>query len=222
MDLIAKNLVFAYDKNPVLKIALLEIKAHSKVFVYGPSGCGKSTLLNLCAGVLAINSGELKLLNTEMSLLSSTSRDRFRAQNLGLIFQQFNLLPYLSVMENIMLPSILKKLDGTEKNRLEHRAHDLIKRLGLETFLKRSVMDLSLGQQQRVAQARALLMSPKMIIADEPTSSLDEKNTSEFMNLLLEEWQVSPFTLLFVSHDQRLKKYFDVHLNLEELNEAKV
>lgn len=214
-----QNCQFAYQKNTnVLNIDELIIKKGEKVFLYGPSGHGKSTLLNLIAGVLKANSGNVEVLGQDLSKLNQSARDKLRGEKIGYIFQLFNLIPYLSVKENIELPCLINKKRTQSHSNIETQAMGLIESLGLIDLTKKSVTDLSIGQQQRVACARALIGEPEIIIADEPTSALDEKNNKEFMKLLLSEWEKKQFTLLFVSHDERLKTYFDRTISLPEIN----
>ncbi len=208
---------FFYQKNNlVIDIKNLSIQKGEKVFLYGPSGHGKSTLLNLIAGVLKSTSGDIEVLGQKMSKLGQTKRDRLRGEKIGYIFQIFNLIPYLSVLDNIILPCLINKKRSHQN--VKQEAMELIETLGLTSLLNQSVSDLSIGQQQRVACARALIGNPEIIIADEPTSALDEKNNKEFMNLLMSQWEKKKFTLLFVSHDERLKNYFDRTLSLPEIN----
>lgn len=218
-----RNLKFSYGKkndNPlVLNIDELDIQEGEKVFLYGPSGHGKSTLLNILAGVLEIKTGQVEVLGKNLHDLSQSSRDHLRGENVGYIFQIFNLIPYLNIKDNIILPCLINKKRATNID-FNKQADELIKVLGLEEHAHKNVTDLSIGQQQRVAAARALIGNPKLIIADEPTSSLDEYNTSEFMNLLLSEWEKRKFTLVFVSHDSSLKKYFPKTLSLPEINKV--
>lgn len=216
-----KNLKFSYNgqkNNPlVLNINELEIAKEEKVFLYGPSGHGKSTLLNILAGVLEIKEGEVEVLGNNLHSLSQSARDHLRGENVGYIFQIFNLIPYLNIKDNIILPCLINKKRAAGID-FHAQADELIKTLGLTEHAHKNVTDLSIGQQQRVAAARALIGNPKLIIADEPTSSLDEFNTSEFMNLLLSEWEKRKFTLVFVSHDSNLKKYFPKTISLPEIN----
>ena len=218
-----KDLKFSYGKNSsnkaplVLNIEELEILNGEKVFIYGPSGYGKSTLLNIMAGVLEVKTGEVQVLETDLHSVSQSSRDHLRGENVGYIFQIFNLIPYLNIKENIVLPCLINKKRAAGID-FYAQADELIKTLGLTEHAEKNVTDLSIGQQQRVAAARALIGNPKLIIADEPTSSLDEKNTSEFMNLLLSEWEKRRFTLVFVSHDSSLKKYFPRTISLPDIN----
>jgi putative ABC transport system ATP-binding protein len=213
-----KNCRFSYHSNSPLVISIdqLEIDSGEKIFLYGPSGHGKSTLLNLTAGVLQATSGEVNILGENLSTLSQSKRDHLRGEKIGYIFQIFNLIPYLTVKENILLPCMINK--GRAKGDYEKEADELILALGLKDHLDKPVTQLSIGQQQRVAAARALIGHPEMIIADEPTSALDEKNTREFMDLLMSLQATRKFTLIFVSHDERLKAYFTRSISLAEIN----
>lgn len=215
-----QNLRFAYKATPlVLSIDDFEVLSGEKVFLYGPSGHGKSTLLNILAGVLEVQTGSVKVLGQKLNEISQVARDHLRGENVGYIFQIFNLIPYLNIKENIILPCLINKKRG-EGIDFHAQADELIKTLGLTDHVLKKVTDLSIGQQQRVAAARALIGNPKLIIADEPTSSLDEKNTDEFMDLLLSEWEKRKFTLVFVSHDIGLKKYFQKTISLPDINKT--
>lgn len=213
-----KKCLFSYNQSHklVINIDQLDIESGEKVFLYGPSGHGKSTLLNLTAGVLKANSGEVTVLGQDMTKLSQSKRDHLRGEKIGYIFQIFNLIPYLTVKENIVLPCVINKKRANEDYDIQ--AEELIDSLGLREHINKKVTDLSIGQQQRVAAARALIGNPEMIIADEPTSALDEKNTREFMELLMSVWEKKKFTLIFVSHDERLKSYFSRSISLPEIN----
>ncbi|MGG5571698.1 ABC transporter ATP-binding protein [Vibrio diazotrophicus] len=205
-----------------LDIEQLSVKANEHVFIKGPSGCGKSTLLSLLTGINVATQGEVQLLDSNLTQLSSSQRDRFRADNIGYIFQQFNLLPYLSVVENIVLPcqfSSQRKSNVTGS--LTQRAHELLDKLHLpKSVREKPVIDLSIGQQQRVAAARALIGEPKIVIADEPTSALDYDNRSAFIELLMEEANRVGSTLVFVSHDPTLESLFERVIHLPTLNRA--
>lgn len=218
------NLSFAWPGHPrLLHIASLKMQAGERLFLQGPSGSGKSTLLGLIAGVLTPTSGQLNILGEDMTALSSAKRDHMRAARLGVIFQIFNLVPYLSVIENITLPLSFSKARANALTRpAADEARRLLGRLGLEdeSLLRRRVSDLSVGQQQRVAAARALIGSPDLIIADEPTSALDAETRDSFISLLTEEATRTDAALLFVSHDPALAAHFDRALNLAELNTA--
>lgn len=215
-----KNLNFGYQHDkPIIKIENLSIKTGEKVFIYGPSGYGKSTLLNLISGVLNFSEGDIQVLDKKIKELSVSKKDILRGSEIGYIFQIFNLIPYLNIKENIVLPCMINK-ERAHGRDFHTQADELIQKLNLSEHVSKNPTELSIGQQQRVAQARALIGNPKIVIADEPTSSLDEKNTIEFMNLLISEWEKRKFTLVFVSHDERLKKYFDRSISLPEINKA--
>lgn len=214
-----------HDGQPADCVAIdrLSIAAGRTVFLHGPSGGGKSTLLGLLAGVLLPRTGSVSLLGTRWSDLSGARRDAFRADHLGYIFQQFNLLPYLSVLDNVLLPcrfSALRRERATQDGGSPGAAaRDLLQRVGLADGLwKRPAAQLSVGQQQRVAAARALIGRPEVVIADEPTSALDAALRDSFMDLLLDACRASGGTLVFVSHDERLAARFDERLSLSAIN----
>ncbi len=212
-----KNCKFSYVPNKlVINIDQLDIASGERVFLHGPSGHGKSTLLNLASGVIKANSGVVSVLGNDFTNLAQSKRDHLRGEKIGYIFQIFNLIPYLTVKENIILPCLINKKRANQD--VDKQAEELIDSLGMREHINKKVTDLSIGQQQRVAAARALIGNPEIIIADEPTSALDEKNTKEFMNLLMKEWEKRKFTLLFVSHDERLKSYFERSISLPEIN----
>ena len=204
-----------------LDIAALAIEAGSAVFLHGPSGCGKSTLLGLLAGVLVPSGGRISLLGTDWAAMSGARRDAFRADHVGYIFQQFNLLPYLSVIDNVLLPCRFSALRAQRAGAIVGAAESLLARVGLVRPLwSRPAARLSVGQQQRVAAARALIGAPELVIADEPTSALDAPLRDGFMDLLLGECRTAGSTLVFVSHDERLASRFDRRLSLPEINHA--
>lgn len=218
----ARNIEFTYQSrsNPTLRIDRLDVAIAERVFVHGPSGSGKTTLLESLAGVLAPQKGSLTIFGHDLVALTSKQRDQFRAENLGYIFQSFNLIPYLSVEENIRLPvqlSTQKKLNEMQVNK---RFLYLCDTLGISALLNEKVTELSVGQQQRVAVARALLPMPKMILADEPTSALDYDHREKFIRLLFELCKENQITLVFVSHDKTLMPLFDRHIPLSEINRA--
>ncbi|RTZ14280.1 ABC transporter ATP-binding protein [Vibrio aquaticus] len=210
------------NPSPTLDIASLNVKQGEHLFIKGPSGCGKSTLLGLLTGINTPTAGTVTVLGTDLATLSASQRDKFRANNIGYIFQQFNLLPYLSVIENVTLPcQFAKQRKQQVVGDLNSQARKLLKKLRLpESLLNKPVTELSIGQQQRVAAARALIGQPKIVIADEPTSSLDFDNRTAFIELLLEQVNQANSTLLFVSHDPTLESLFDRTINLQQLNQA--
>lgn len=222
------DLHFAWKKQaqPVLNIASLQINRGERVFLRGPSGSGKSTLLNLLAGVGLPQSGVLKVLGQDMNALGSAQRDHFRADHIGFIFQMFNLIPYLSVVENVTLPcrfsSKRKHQVLAQSDSLEDEAIRLLDHLDMadHEVLQKPVSELSVGQQQRVAAARALIGSPELVIADEPTSSLDADRRAAFIELLFRECDTANATLIFVSHDNSLQAPFQRTIEFDQLNSA--
>lgn len=216
----ARNLTFGYSGGAtVLDIPEMSIGTGERVFLHGPSGSGKTTLLGLIAGVLRPPPGTLHVVGQDVGGLSSAGRDRLRAVHIGYVFQMFNLIPYLNVRENIGLPARItaerrRRLDGS----LDDAVADAADYLGIGHLLDERVTRLSVGQQQRVAAARALLGAPEVIIADEPTSALDTDRRHAFLELLFRSVEEAGSTLLFVSHDLSLSDLFDRSLSLSELN----
>ena len=196
------------------------------VFLHGPSGCGKSTLLGLLAGVLSPRQGRVSLLGQDWAALKAGQRDAFRADHVGVIFQQFNLLPYLSVLDNVTLPcrfSALRRQRCQAVGGPEATAQSWLQRMGLsEALWSRRADALSVGQQQRVAAARALMGQPELILADEPTSALDAALRQDFMDLLLQASRDAGSTLVCVSHDEQQAVRFDVQWSLPALQQAGV
>ena len=210
---------------PVININELTIKQGEHVFLEGPSGSGKTTLLNLVSGVLSPTRGDVCVLGQSLAQLSNSKKDSFRADNLGIIFQQFNLLPYLSMRENVTLAcqfsAARKARLKVQKQTPEQAAEALLSQLGLGVELfNRPVTALSVGQQQRVAAARALIGSPPIIIADEPTSALDAPLRDRFLELLFNACKQQQATLLFVSHDPSIAKGFERRIALQDINRA--
>jgi putative ABC transport system ATP-binding protein len=219
-----RELSFAWPKGPFrLNISSFKVKAGERVFISGPSGCGKSTFLSLIGGILKPDRGEVEIDGQSLSSLSGPGRDRLRGDKLGFIFQQFNLIPYLDIMGNVLLPcrfsrtktmACISAFGSTVK-----AARTLIERLGLgDDLLDRPVSQLSVGQQQRVAAARALMGRPPLLIADEPTSALDADLRLSFLRLLAQECQEAGSALLFVSHDRSLAGELDRAVTFDDLN----
>lgn len=198
--------------DPFLAIDALSMAPGEKLFLYGPSGSGKSTLLNLIAGIVLPQSGSINLLCTAINSLSPRQRDQFRARHMGIIFQQFNLIPYLNVIENLRMR--VEFLPQDQKQKALQQIPEMLERLHIAQVAKQKAYQLSVGQQQRVALARALLGSPEIIIADEPTSALDSELRGEFMSLLFDVLNEKT-CLLFVSHDQQLLSRFDRVVNIQ-------
>ena len=222
-----QNLIFQWPGRQGFRLSIpkFQVERGERVFLQGASGSGKSTLLSLLGGVMMPQQGRLHVLDTDLTALTSSRRDRFRVDHVGLLFQQFNLVPYLSVRENVLLPcrfSQRRRERALESaDTLEQSADRLLNQLGLDlTLARQPVTALSVGQQQRVAAARALMGHPELIIADEPTSALDADRQAEFLDVLLGRCNDEGVTLIFVSHDQRLAQHFSRSVNLSELCEV--
>ena len=199
-----------------LELDNVTVDAGKSLFLHGPSGSGKSTLLNLIGGVLLPARGSVSLLGQPLGELSASRRDAFRADHLGFIFQQFNLIPYLSVLDNVLLPCRFSARRASRVSEPEAEARRLLAALDLEpALLGRPASELSVGQQQRVAAARALIGQPEILIADEPTSALDAGRQAAFVELLLSEAKRAGSAVVFVSHDLRLAAHFDHQLALK-------
>ncbi|WP_292918461.1 ABC transporter ATP-binding protein [Nitrosomonas sp.] len=213
------RLVFSYPgKNSaaILDIPYWQIRQGERIFLHGPSGSGKSTLLNLLAGILTTAQGSIEILGQNLSALSTRQRDRFRARRIGIVFQQFNLIPYLNVFDNVRLAAYFGNKENTK---IEQKTLQLFAALGLDrSILNKQTNALSVGQQQRVAIARALINSPEILIADEPTSALDNDARAAFMQLLTNVCRNQRSTLIFVSHDTSLAQHFQRIVDLTTLN----
>lgn len=216
-----QDLHFSFPGNrqmAVLDIPEWHVVKGDRVFLKGPSGSGKSTLLNLLAGILVARKGTIEILGQNLGILSARARDRFRAAHLGIVFQQFNLIPYLSVLDNIRLTVHFAHKGMTD---LDLATKQLFEALGLDnTLITKKAHQLSVGQQQRVAIARALVNTPEILLVDEPTSALDSDTRDAFMKVLLEISQTHGTTLIFVSHDTALSPHFHHIVNLAEINRA--
>ena len=207
-----ENLVFKYASSGFeLRVPAFSMDAGETVFLEGDSGSGKSTLLNLMAGVLLQQAGHVSLMGKNLNTLSASQCDALRVDHIGFLFQQFNLLSYLSVLDNVTLPC---KFSRRRKDHalsaggnIEKAAVDLLGALGMGGYLQQAVSTLSVGQQQRVAAARALIGKPDLIIADEPTSALDANHQSLFVELLLSQAAQQNTAVLLVSHDPRLAQH---------------
>lgn len=205
-----------------LAIDSFALRAMERVLLVGPSGAGKSTFLSLLCGIVTPSEGRLEVLGTDMTKLSSSARDRFRAEHFGIIFQMFNLLPYGSVLDNVLLPlsfATKRRERATRTGSAEKEAERLLASLGLDPKEVEglSAASLSVGQQQRVAAARALIGAPELIVADEPTSALDRNRQQAFLDLLFADVAAAGASLIMVSHEEELGKRFDRVVRLDEI-----
>jgi len=207
----------------VLQNASLDVAAGERVMLRGPSGSGKSTLLAAISGVIDIPVGAVSVVVQDIGALPASKRDRFRADHMGLIFQVFNLVPWLSAVDNILLPCrFSKRRRERVTNPLDKEAQRLMAALGLDpdTLGASQASALSVGQQQRVAAARALIGAPEVILADEPTSALDPETKETFTQMLSQQAQESGAALLMVSHDSGLDHHFDRVIHITDLTQA--
>lgn len=219
------NLLFCWpgQPDPVLDIDVLSMQAGEQVFLHGPSGSGKSTLLALLSGIMQPGRGSISIMGTDLGTLPAYRRDRFRVDHIGFIFQQFNLIPYLSILDNVLLPC---HFSAARRQRLREQGLDmataarhLLQTLDLpEALWQRDAAALSIGQQQRVAAARALIGSPPVIMADEPTSALDADRQQAFLSLLQAQCRTTGAALLFISHNLSLQQQFDRTIALHQIN----
>ena len=214
-----QSLVHAWPgQAPLIHIEELQLQQGQHLFIQGPSGCGKSTLLSLLAGVQQVQQGTCQVLGHQLTQLNSVQRDRLRGEHMGVIFQQFNLLPFLDAQANALLPT---QLFPSRAAAATHafgssvlQAQSLAQSLGLpQSLWHQPVHQLSVGQQQRVATVRALMGQPQLIIADEPTSALDDANQLEFLDLLLDTAAQQGASVVMVSHNARLAdRFHQVHV----------
>ena len=219
-----QNLRFRWhgQTQDTLAIPTLTVNQGEHTFLRGESGSGKTTLLNNLCGILSAQQGQIRLLGHDFSSLAPAQRDRFRADHMGIVFQQFNLLPYLSVIDNVLLPCRFSARRHQQAGgNPQSTATELLAALRLgQALWQKPVTELSVGQQQRVAVARALMGQPEIIIADEPTSALDTRSRNNFLELLFHQAEAQGSTILFVSHDPYIAEHFPKVLELGELNTA--
>lgn len=219
-----QDAVFTWPDEQAFRLSVprLEVGRGERVLLSGPSGSGKSTLLSLICGIVTPQSGRISILGTDLASLSSMKRDRFRAEHIGVIFQQFNLLPYASLTDNVLLPlsfaSARRARTSAGGKTLEGEARRLLSALGLDAVEPTArARNLSIGQQQRVAVARALIGGPELVVADEPTSALDRYAQDRFLDLMFRQLAETGATLLMVSHDERLASRFDRVVQLNDI-----
>ena len=204
-----KDISFAYKGSDSLSFPDFEYAQGEHALVLGQSGCGKTTLLHLLAGLLTADKGSIDIAGSNLSNLNGGALDKFRGQNIGVIFQKPHFVKAIRVDENVMLA---QKLGGGKADKA--KAHSILETLGLGHKLNSKVTDLSEGEKQRVSIARALVNEPKLILADEPTSALDDTNCEAVIKLLKEVSEKSNSTLLIVTHDNRLKDQFSNKIEL--------
>lgn len=198
------------------------LKARERVLLVGPSGSGKSTFLSLLAGIVVPQSGRLDILGTDVAKLSNSARDKFRAEHMGIIFQMFNLLPYGSILDNVLLPlsfAAKRRQRAGSGEAAKTEALRLLESLGLDAAELEGVSasSLSVGQQQRVAAARALIGRPELLVADEPTSALDRGHQAAFLDLLFAEIEAAGASLIMVSHEENFASRFDRVVRLDQI-----
>jgi putative ABC transport system ATP-binding protein len=217
-----EDVQFGYGMQRVLDIPRLWVEQGSSVLLRGISGGGKSTLLGLLAGVLLPGKGRVEVAGQALQDMGGAGRDRFRADQLGVIFQQFNLLPFLSVRDNIALGLRFSRLRSARiSGPLDAEIARLLQALQLNPeLMQRRAGTLSVGQQQRVAAARALIGRPALLLADEPTSALDREAATAFLKLMSAQCQAAGTTVLVVSHDDSLQPLFDRTIALSQINQA--
>lgn len=199
---------------PILNIPHWEVRKGQRIALLGPSGSGKSTLLHLIGGVIEADSGELKVAEYELHLMKEAARDAYRASHVGYMFQDFYLIPSLTARQNVEL--VMNA--GQSKKETQQLLVDWFERVGLREHMNHLPSQLSRGQQQRVAMIRALINLPKLVLADEPTGSLDYESAAQVMRLLLTICEQEGLTLIVVTHDQHLAEWFPEQVRMEELN----
>ena len=216
-----KNLKYKIGQNInfSLNIKNFKLNKSDSILIYGESGLGKSTFLNLLSGTISPQKGNIDILGTNISNTSSSIKDKIRGDHFGIVFQTFNLLPYVSVKNNILLGKAYSSIKQSKSNNDEIK--ELMDKLSLnyEDLINRKAYELSIGQQQRVAVARALIRKPEIILADEPTSALDKSNQKEFINLLFKSIDENEQGLIMVSHEHKLSNKFRKVKNITDICE---
>lgn len=206
----AKNLHFSYNASTQFRFSEIDCKAGEVLIISGKSGSGKTTLLHLLAGILKAEKGNIEINHTDITQLNEKQLDTFRGQNIGIVFQKANFISSLNVLENIELTSWL-----ATKNKQSQRAKKILSQLDLSAHLYKKPTELSVGQQQRVSIARAIINEPKLILADEPTSNLDDENCFNVATLLETTAKKVNAALIIVTHDSRLKDKYPNSIQLK-------
>lgn len=212
-----EDLKFWYTgKEFQLEISNLKINKGSKVAILGKSGSGKTTLAHLISGILKPQSGLIRFMGQNISNLSDRERRAYRIKNIGFIFQEFELIEYLSVLDNLILPYKLNKSLSLNEETI-NRVKAIAGRIEIENKLHKYPNQLSGGERQRLATARALITSPALVIADEPTGNLDTQTANKVLNEIIKQSSKSNSTLLMITHDPRLLESFDQVIDLNKL-----
>lgn len=206
-----ENLNFGYSEKHILSISHMEIKEKQHLMILGKSGSGKTTLLHILGGLLKPVQGKVLIDDTNLYELSGSKMDKYRGQNIGLVFQKAHLISALTVKDNLLLAQYFSGIPQDKK-----RIKEVLGTLSLGEKLNSKVRQLSQGEQQRVTIARALLNKPRLVLADEPTASLDDDNANSVIQLLKEQAENHNASLIIATHDQRVKDAFDLQLNLNE------
>ncbi len=200
---------------PILNIAEFRVSAGEQMVIVGRSGCGKTTLLHIIAGITRADQGMVQIDGLDIVRLSEAGRDQFRAQNIGYVFQTFNLLPGFSALENVVLGMTFARGKSDAA-----RARQLLERVGLKHRMTHKPSMLSVGEQQRVAVARALANRPKLLLADEPTANVDARNQQQIVDLIRETCREENVTLMLVTHTPEVSAQFDRVEHLDQINLA--
>ncbi|RFC48126.1 MAG: putative ABC transport system ATP-binding protein/lipoprotein-releasing system ATP-binding protein [Verrucomicrobia bacterium] len=212
-----RDLVFRYTAERfALRLAHLEVIAREHLAITGPSGCGKTTLLRLSSGILIPETGSVQAGETVISSLPDPARRQFRLRHIGLVFQTFELVPYLNARDNILLPYRVSR-DLRLAPEVKARAEALAEQTGITHLLDQRPAEISQGERQRIALCRALITQPSLILADEPTGSLDPQNQQRAVALLHDQARQAGAALIMVTHEPSLLSGFDRHISLPEL-----
>ncbi|MDX1684463.1 MAG: ATP-binding cassette domain-containing protein [Saprospiraceae bacterium] len=200
------NLEFQYPRSAPIEFPDISVEEGGQLLVLGESGCGKSTLLHILAGLLRPKKGEVWIGSQNTSKLSSAKMDAFRGKNIGLVYQRSYFIESLTLMDNLLISPYAPGKDEVAK---------VARELGIDRLVGKLPSQISVGEQQRATIARAVLHNPKLILADEPTSALDNRNCETVINLLKDQSQKHKAALIIVTHDERLKKHIDSHIDLQ-------
>lgn len=216
LERVKKSFIDGTTKRIVIDISNIEFPKRKRILISGSSGCGKTTLLNLISGLLLPDEGDIIIDTTNISRLNEVERNLFRANNIGYVFQDYKLFHGLSVWNNIMIGASFG--NKIKKSELHNRCLEVIEKIGLLDKMHSKAGHLSGGEKQRVAIARSLIHTPKLILADEPTGNLDPDNSNNVMNLLIKSVKEQNTTLVVISHDTQFRSLFDLCINMNHIN----